>query len=153
MKSFTDYVSGIPLPKRTKLTVNWKNVVIVEVFWCCFSSLVKFSYLSKFHVNIITSSGVMTISFCKRLTRNPEIGNIPVWVLPNIWRLGQVKNSKFGTNVSNKILLNAAKSQGYSFNRIWVIEGKPTGGKKLPPNQITVTKSFFVIFRPVFWAL
>ena len=44
--------------------------------------------LVKFHVNIITSSGVMTIFFSKGLTRNPEIGNTPVCVLPDIWRLG-----------------------------------------------------------------
>ena len=80
----------------------------------------KLSYWSKFHVNIITGSGVMTISFYKGLTRNPEIGNTPVWVLPNIWRLGRVMDTKFGTNVSNKMLLNAAKCQGYSFYSFWV---------------------------------
>ena len=26
------------------------------------------------------------------------------------------------------MLLNAAKSQGYSFYRFWIIKGKPTGG-------------------------
>ena len=99
-----------------------------QIFWRCFVSLVKFSYWSKFHVNIITDSGIMTIFFYKGLTRNPEIGNTPVWVLPNIWRLGQVMDTKFGTNVSNRMLLNAAKFQGYSFYRFWVIKGKPTGG-------------------------
>ena len=44
--------------------------------------------------------------------RNPEIRNIPVLVFPNIWRLGQVKDTKFGTNVSNKILQNATKCRG-----------------------------------------
>ena len=49
-------------------------------------------------------------------------------------------NTKFGMNVSNKILLNAAKSQGYSF---WVIKRKPTwrGGNftpPAPPTQIRV---------------
>ena len=73
-----------------------------------------FIYWSKFHVNIITGSGVMTILFYKRLTRNMEIGNTPVYVLPNTWRLGQVRDAKFGTNVSNKMLLNAAKCYGYS---------------------------------------
>ena len=48
-------------------------------FCCCyFVALVKFSYWSKFHVNIITGSGVMTISFYKGLTRNSEIGKTPV---------------------------------------------------------------------------
>ena len=34
-------------------------------FWRCFVSLVKFSYWSKFHVNIINGSGIMTISFIR----------------------------------------------------------------------------------------
>ena len=29
--------------------------------------------------------------------------------------MGRVKDTKFGTNVSNKMLLSAAKCQGYSF--------------------------------------
>ena len=59
----------------------------------------------------------MTIYFYKGLTENPEIGNILVWVLPNIWRLGRVRDTKFGTYVFNEILLNAAKCQDYSFYR------------------------------------
>ena len=47
-------------------------------------------------------------------------------------------DTKFGTNVSNRMLLNAAKFQGYSFYRFWVIKGKPTRGVKLPPTQIRV---------------
>ena len=86
-----------------------------------------FSYQSKFHVIIITISGVMTIFFCKGLTRNPEIGNTPVWVLPNITRLRQVRETNCSTGVSNKMLLKAAKCQTYSFYRFWVIKGKPTG--------------------------
>ena len=100
-----------------------------------FISLVKFSYWSKFHVSIITGSEIMAIFFYKGLTRNPEIRNTLVWVLPNIWRLRQVMDTKFSTNVSNRMLLNAAKSQGYSFYCFWVIKGKPTGrgAVKLPP--------------------
>ena len=36
--------------------------------------------------------------------------------------------TKYGTNVSNKVLLNATKFQSYSLYRSWVIKGKPTGG-------------------------
>ena len=50
-----------------------------KLFWSCPVSLVKLNYWSKFHVNIITRSGIMTIFFYKGLTRNPEIGNTPVW--------------------------------------------------------------------------
>ena len=72
-------------------------------------------------------------------TRHPEIGNTPVWVLPNIWRLGQIRDMKFGANVSDKKLLTAAKCQGYSFYRFWFIKRKPAGGKTTPQhNQIRV---------------
>ena len=112
-----------------------RHDAIVKFFWHCFVSLVKFSYWSKFHFNIITGSGVMTIWFYKVLTRNLEIGNTPVWVLPNIRRLGWVRNTKCGRDGSNKMLPNAAKCQGYSFYRFWVIKGKPKGGGvKLPPH-------------------
>ena len=100
---------------------------MVKFLWGCFVSFLKFSYWSKFHVNIIAGSGVMTISFYKGLSRNPEFGNTPIRVLSNVWRLGWVRNTKFDTNVSNQMLLNAAKCQGYSFYRFWVIKGKPTG--------------------------
>ena len=95
-----------------------------KLFLFMFTILGWFSkYLSvsepKFHVNIITGSGIMTIFFYKGLTRNPEMGNTHVWVLPNIWRLGWVMDTKLGTNVSNRMLLNAVKFQG--------------GGVKLPP--------------------
>ena len=86
-----------------------------------------------FDIDLFPLSSLVTRpSFMKGLTRNPEIGNTPVWILPNIWRLGEAKDTKFGTNVSNKTLLNTVKCQGYSFNRFWVIKGKPTRGVKLP---------------------
>ena len=130
-------------PDCFKLAINWKNDnditicrydVIVKFFWCCFVSLVKFSYWSKFHVNIITGSGVMTIFIDKELTRNPEIRNIFVWVLPNIGRLGQVRDTKFGMNVCNEMILNAEKCQDDSFYHFWVIKGKLTGSKVTPPH-------------------
>ena len=79
-------------------------------------------------------------SFIRDLIRNLEFGNTPVWLLPNIWRLGQIGNTKFATNVSNKILLNAAKRKGYSFYRFWVTKGRSTRGMKLPtlPIQIRI---------------
>ena len=47
--------------------------------------------------------------------------------------MGQVGNTKFDTNVTNKISLNTAKCQGYNFYCLWVIKGKPTVRVKLPP--------------------
>ena len=80
--NYTDSASRIWLSDCSKLAINWKNIndvtifrhdVIVKFFWHCFTSLVKFSYWYEFHVNFITGSGVMTISFNMRLTRNLEI--------------------------------------------------------------------------------
>ena len=101
---FADSVSGFRPPDCSKLAKNKKNGndvtitrhdVNIKFFSRCFVSLVKSSYLPKFHVNIITGSGIMTIFFFKGLTRNLEIGK----------------------NVCNRMLLNAAKLQGYSFYR------------------------------------
>ena len=97
-------MSGVRPPDCSKLAKNPKNDkevtisrhdVNVKFIWCCFVSLVKFSYWPKFDANIITSSGIMKIFFNKGLTRNPEIGNTLVWVLPNIWRLEQDMGTKF----------------------------------------------------------
>ena len=134
-----DYSKLAKNPKNDNdVTISWYDVIF-KFFWRGFVSLIKCSYCSVFHVNIITGSGIMTIFFYKRLTRNPEIGNTPVWVLPNIWRLGQVMDTKFSTNISNRILLNAAKFRGYRFYRYWVIKGKPIGGGgkiTLPPLRL-----------------
>ena len=70
----------------------------------------------------------MSIFFNNGLTRKPEIGNTPAWVLPNIWRLERVRDTKFGTDVSDEMLLNTAKSQVYNFYSFWVIKGEPTMG-------------------------
>ena len=45
----------------------------------------------------------------KGLTRNPD--------LPNIWRLERVRDVKVGKNVSNKMLMDPAKFQDYTFHR------------------------------------
>ena len=126
----------------SKLAISWKNdndVIIfqhditVKFSWRSFVFLVKFSYWSKFYVKINTGSRVMTIFFYKGLTRKQEITNTPVQVLHNIWRLGWVRDTKFDTNVSNTVLLNAAKCQGYSFYLLWLIKGKPNKGDKVTP--------------------
>ena len=115
-------------PDCSKLAINRKNDsdvtvsrhdVVVNFF--CFVFLVKFSFWSKFHVSIITGSGVMTISFYMWLTRNLEIGNTHVWVLPNIWRLGRVRDTKFSTDVSNKTLLNAENVKVSMFKYILLL--------------------------------
>ena len=88
--------SGIRLLDCSKFDINQKDdkdVIIfwhdfiVKLFWRSFVSLVKFSYRSKFHVSIITGSGVMTISFYKRLARNLEtrIAPSPFYLISGDW--------------------------------------------------------------------
>ena len=121
-----------------------------NIFDVVFVLIVKFSYSSKFHVNIITSSWIMTISFI----RNPEIENTSVWVLPNIWKLGRIRNTKLSKSISNDMLLNTAKFQGYSFYRFWVIKEKPTRGVKFPLNPQsgqTQSNNSLAIRRRIVW--
>ena len=134
--TFADSVSGIRPPDCSKLTKNPKTNNDFTIFRHDvngnFFDVVLFLLLSLVTGPSFISSLVLELwqfSFIRDwLTRNPEIGNTPVWVLPNISRLGQVMDTKFGTNFPNRILLNAAKFQDYSFYRFWVIKGKPTGG-------------------------
>ena len=132
---------GIRAPECSKLAKNPKNDngitvfwhgIIFTFFWRCFFSLVKFGYWSKFHINIITGSGIMTIFFYNALTRNPDMGNTPVWVLPNIWRLGRVMDTKFGKNVSNRMLLKAAKSRVAAFTVFELSRENQLGGNITP---------------------
>ena len=81
----------------------------INFFWPYSISLVNFSDWPKFHVNTMSEVDQ------KGLTRNLEIVNTPVWVLPSILRLRQVRDAEFGPNVSNKVLLNTPKCQGYGF--------------------------------------
>ena len=75
----------------------------------------------------------MKIMLKKGLNRNSVIGITPVWILPNIWRLAQVKNSRLGANVSNDMFLIDGKCQAYSFYRFWIIKGKLTGDGNITP--------------------
>ena len=111
-------------------------------FWRGFVSLVKFGYWSRFLVSIITGCGVITIFLRKGLTRSPELGSTPVWVVwLNIWRFGQVRDTRFGPNVSYKMLLNVGKCQNHRLYYFWV--NKPTerwgggGGSKITPCNTT----------------
>ena len=145
----------------SKLDVNQQNGNDVIIFWhdviirffdVFFVSLVNFSYWCKFHIGVITGSGVKTISFYKQLTRYPETRNNPFWVLPNIWRLERVWNTKFGKKVSNKMLVSAAEWQSYSFYQFWGMNRKPTVGRvgvnfPLPPPIPNQTSVKFILFH------
>ena len=148
--SFINHTSGNPLTNDFKLAINLKKENSFptcrhrHIFCCNIVFLAKFNYWFKSHESIMTSSRVMTIFVYKRLTRNPEIKYNSAWVFSNTSILGQISDSKFFTNVCNKMLLGTAKCQGYSFYRFWGIKGKLTGWVKLPipfPPRIGLIKS------------
>ena len=58
-------------------------------------------------------------------------GKYPALVCPNICRLDQVRDTEFCRDISNKLLLNTAKCQVYSFSRFWVMKGKLIQGVEL----------------------
>ena len=128
-------------PKNNKDTIIFRHDVIVKIFWVCSFSLVKFRSWSKFHVKITTGSGIMTIFFYQGLTRNSEIGNTHVWVLPNIWRLTRVMDTKFDINVSKRMLLNAVTERVTVFS---VFE-------LLRENQVREFVTFWLFGLESFW--
>ena len=76
----TDHASGIRLLDYSKLAINlkngddvtiWRHGINVKYFWRCCVSRVKFSYWSKFHVNIITGSGA-TVGYLSRICEGPR---------------------------------------------------------------------------------
>ena len=88
---------------------NWPKIRKMKItshfsksFWRCFVSHVKFSYWSKFHVNIITGSGIMTIFFIRdwpeiRKSEIPPSEFCPIsedwgklWI-PNLARMSRIE--------------------------------------------------------------
>ena len=132
--NFIDNLFGLQLPHGSKTAINQKNDndvsicwhdVMVNFFCCCWLSLVKLSYSSKFYFNIMTGSRVMIIFVYKGGPKIQKL-EILVGVSSNIWRLRRVSNTKCGTNVFYKMLLDAPKCQGCSSYYFWVIKGKLT---------------------------
>ena len=121
------------------------NCFIVNFFWRCCVSLVKFTNWFKFHINTIISVWLTIALFvCKGLTRNAGIRSTPIWVLPNILRLAQIKDTKFGTNISNKKLLNVGECKMFVRYRGKTNRGDGRGVLKLPsPDPIKVNWLLF----------
>ena len=83
----------------------------------------------------------------KMMLPDPEIWKSkipPFWVL----RLGRVRNTSFGTDVSNKMLLNTSKFYAYSFYHSCVIKVKTTWGGEVtlapPPSAAQINVGKFV---------
>ena len=134
-----DYVSGIWFPDCSKLA---RNCSVNDFIVCRYEGIIKvFDTFFLFLLTIlVTGPSFMSISWLVlELQKFPfirdwleiwksEISSSQFWAIS---RDGQIRDTKFGTNVANKMLLNAVKFQGCSFNCFWQ-------GVKLPPTQIRV---------------
>ena len=122
------------LRPASKLVINRKNdndiivcqhdiiVKFFDVFWrCCI-------FLVEFH------SGPSVISNHYWFWSYRNFGNVSSEFCSISRDLGRVRDTRFGTNVSNEMLLNTAKWQGYSFYLLWVtfIWGKTNREAKSP---------------------
>ena len=71
------------------MTSQFADMMLSLIFFgIVYVSLVNFSYWSKFHVNIITGSGVMTIYFYKGLARNSRNREYPRLTLAQYMETG-----------------------------------------------------------------
>ena len=90
--------------------------------------------------------------FYKGLTINLEIGNTPVWVLPNIWGQVQVIDTKFGGNVSNKIYWRLENARVGGFTASELLRENQQMGKFIPtPSQVRVNGQNIVWIVSFWW--
>ena len=125
---------GIRLLYCSKLVINRKNdndiivcqhdiiVNFFDVFWrCCI-------FRVEFH------SGPSVIPNCYWFWSYHNFGNVSSEFCLISRDLGRVRDTRFGMNASNEMLLNTAKCQGYNFYLLWVtfIWGKTNREAKYP---------------------
>ena len=113
--------------------------------------------------SVVTGSSFMSISLLilelwQFLFKRdwPEIGTLELPLsefLPNILRLEWVWDTRFGTNTSNEMLLNAAKFQGYSFSVFELLKEKlPTfPWLRLQLRRILHFRKLFCFYEQNFW--
>ena len=116
--------------------MNHEHILMKQNFLGNFSSAplktsppCAYGHWSKLHVNIINSSGVMTIFFYKGLEieRNTETGSALVWS-----EFSSISGDSGELRIPNLARMSLIKCywilQGYSYNRFWVIKGNQQGG-------------------------
>ena len=137
-------MSRIRLPDCSRLGLKWKNDnditncwhdIIVKFSWRFFVSLVKFSYRSKFHLYIITGSGVMTIFFIKDW---PEIRKLEIPLsefcpISRDWGKLEIPNLARMSLIQCYRMLQNAKVTAFTVSEL--LSEKQQGAIKLPPPQ------------------
>ena len=119
-------------PQIAKMTMTLQFVDIKSslFFWHCFVLLVKFSYWSKFCLNIITGINIIWSYdnlFLYRIDQKLEIPPSEVFSISGDWYELEILNLAWMFLIKCYL-----KCQGYSFYRFWGIKlkGKTTGGRE-----------------------
>ena len=127
------------------MTSQFPDICHRQFFWLSYVFFVKFSYWSKFPVNIITGSGVMTIFFYKRLTRNSEIGNIPdeFWLISGDWGKLKIPNLAWMFLMKCYWMLQNTRAITFIVSELLKESQKGWGWGWLdPPTQITKVANY-----------
>ena len=81
----------------------------------------------------------MTISFYKGFTRNLEIRNTPVWVLPNIERMRRIKDIRFRISLIKCYWkLQNIRNTAFTVSELWMGNQQVEGGGGLSPSPLGV---------------
>ena len=156
--SFMDYTSGIRLPDCSKLVINWKNDsdviifwhdVIVRFFWRGFVFLVMFSYWSKFHVSIITGSGVRQFSFKRNWpeTRKSEIPPSGFCPISGDWGKSGIPNLMRMSLIKCYLMLQNSRVTAFTlFELLRENQDKQGGGKITPPFPTQIKQISWLLF-------
>ena len=100
---------------------EWHHQLLIwhyrQLFWRCHVSLSKFSNWSKFNVNIISGSRVMTIVVYKWLTRNLKFRNTPSDFCPTSgdWSNLGIPNLACMSQMKRYWMLKNAKVTAFTF--------------------------------------
>ena len=108
--------------------VRWKVSINENVNYTGYTSGIRLPNWSKLAIYGENENDVNFVTILLKIDQKGQNRKYPYLSFSDIWKLGWVRDTKFGANVSNKMLLNAAKCQSYRFYHFWVIKGNPTGG-------------------------
>ena len=112
----------------------------LNFFWRCFVPLVKFSYWSKFHVNIIALSGFMTIFFIRDWPeiRKSEISPSEFYLISGDW-------GELGIpNLARKCYWMLQNARVTAFTVSW-------GIKLLPPPMLGLNDDMGNVKKVIVW--
>ena len=136
-KSGLRIVPNWPKIRKMAMTSQFSDMTLLLIF---------LTFFLFFLSSLVTGPSFMSISplllelwqFFSFVRDWPEIRKLEIplsefYPISGDWAELWIPSFKVGTNVCNRMLLNDANFQGYSFYRFWVNKVKPIEGDKITP--------------------